>query len=127
MNANLSDLELEAISSRAERATPGPWFGHATDDQHSSNALYISTAEGSKEYHDNRNGLAENHPEQTDAATVIAITLLQTPLLCRPKEFEQNTEFIACARSDIPRLVAEVRDLRKRLSKFEIKRSTESD
>ncbi len=114
----MNDAELAAISARADQATPGPWFGHATDDEYSSNALYVSPRPGSQEHHDNRRGMAEGNPFQADPASVVAITLLQTPLLCLPKEFEENTEFIAHARADIPRLVAEVRRLRKRLEEL---------
>ena len=115
----ISNDELETIASRADRATPGPWISHATADEHSSNALYVSPAPDSKESHDSKKGLAENDPKQVNPASVVAITLLQTPLLCRPKEFEENTGFIAHARSDIQRLIAEIRRLKKRRQAIE--------
>jgi len=61
-------------------------------------------------------------PDQAEPVSVVAITLLQMPNLCCPKECEENTEFIAQARSDVPRLVAEVRRLKKQLQKLQVGR-----
>jgi len=109
----IDDNELEEINLRASRATPGPWFGHATDDVEASNALYVSTTPGPGiTVHDNRRGLSDGGRNQVDPSTVVAITLLQGPCLCRPDEFDENTEFIAHARSDIPRLIEEIKRLK---------------
>jgi hypothetical protein len=114
----ISDDELGAMAASADQATPGPWFTHATDDEYSSNALYVSTIPGSKEQHDNRRGMADGDPFQATKTTVVAITLLQKPFLCLPNECEENTEFIANARTDVPRLIIEVRRLKKRLKEL---------
>jgi len=109
----IDDDELEEISLRAARATPGPWFGHATDDMDASNALYISTTEGPGiTVHDNHRRLSEGDRHQVDRSTVVAITLLQRPCLCTPHAFDENTEFIAHARSDVPRLIEEIKRLK---------------
>lgn len=109
----ISDNELEEISLRADRATPGPWFGHNTDDVDAANALYISTTPGPGiTVHDNRRGMSEGDKNQVDRSTVVAITLLQRPCLCVPDAFDENTEFIAHARSDIPRLIEEIKRLK---------------
>jgi hypothetical protein len=110
----IHDTELEEISLRASRATPGPWFGHATDDEYASNALYISTKKGPGiTVHDNLRAMSDGDPNQAIPSTVVAITLLQAPCLCQPDACEENTEFIAHARSDIPRLIEEIKRLRK--------------
>jgi len=112
----IDDKELEEISLRASRATPGPWFGHATDDASASNGLYVSPTPGQGIMeHDNRRGLSDGDPKQVDPSTVVAITLLQAPTLCGPPAYEENTEFIAHARSDVPRLIEEIRRLKKLL------------
>lgn len=109
----MNDNELEEISVRAAKATSGPWFGHATNDVDSSNALYISTTPGPGiAVHDNRRGLSEGDRQQVDRSTVVAITLLQRPCLCTPDAFDENTEFIAHARSDVPRLIEEIKRLK---------------
>ena len=82
------------------------------------NARYASSKPG-PEAHDERQGMAVG-PEQANPNEVIAITLLQEPLLCRSKEFENNSIFIAAARSDIPKLVEEVRRLKEELGKLKI-------
>jgi hypothetical protein len=109
----ISDNELEEILLRASRATPGPWFGHATDDFDWSNALYISTTQGlDLSTHDEKKGMSDGDPNQAPPSTVVAITLLQAPRLCLSDAFEENTEFIAHARSDIPRLIEEIKRLK---------------
>jgi hypothetical protein len=114
----ITEYQLSAIEARAEKASPEPWFIHRTDDEAAVNALYISNEPGPLN-HDQKRGLAEDGPDQVRPANVIAITLLQTPHLCRPKLCDENTEFIAHARSDVPLLVAEIRRLTKRLQEVE--------
>ena len=114
----MSNGELEEIWARAKSATPGPWFVHYTDDEHAANARYISSEPGPAA-HDERQGMAVG-PDQANPNEVIAITLLQEPLFCRSKEFENNSIFIAAARSDIPKLVEEVRKLKEELRKLKI-------
>jgi hypothetical protein len=115
----MSDNEVRMIAARASRATPGPWYSHATDDEYASNALYVSSIPGTKERHDNRRGLSHGNAHQVPPEQVVAITLLQAPRLCQPDEYEENTDFIANARSDVPHLVEEVWRLRKRVAELE--------
>jgi len=101
----LTAKQLEEIRARAEKATKGPWYAKATDDDHSQCCNFISTVPGPFE-HDQR------FIGEQDDETVVALTLLQAPRLADAPEFEENTEFIAHARDDIPALLAEVERLR---------------
>lgn len=107
----LTDEELTEIEVRANAATPGPWYAHATDDEVFSNARYISLEPGEFR-HDNKRSMDSQSDERADSEQVIAITLLQSPRLADCDECDENTLFIAHARSDIPRLIAEIRRLR---------------
>jgi len=110
-NHPITEAELDSILDRASKAILGPWFIHYTDDACAANARYISNAPGSGR-HDQKRGLAEDNPSQARSKTVIAITLLQNPLLCRAPLYNENADFIAQARTDVPRLVAEIKRLR---------------
>lgn len=114
MTAPMTEQRLAEIEARANAATRGPWFAHATDDQMFMNARYVSITPGSF-HHDEGNGMAEGWSSQVDSETVVAITLLQSPRLVDPDEMDENTEFIAAARFDVPALVMEVRRLRTAL------------
>ena len=110
----MTETELNEIEVRAQRATAGPWFVHRTDDEQSQGALYVGTPYSGGD-HDNRRGMGDGAARQANPVEVIAITLLQHPNLCGADECEENTSFIAQARSDVPRLVAEVRALKEQL------------
>jgi hypothetical protein len=58
-------------------------------------------------------GLAERCPE-FDNTEIVAARLVQEPRYVNPfdKRWDENAAFIAAARSDIPRLIAEVKRLR---------------
>lgn len=118
----LSEQELDRIEARCEAATPGPWYARSTDDQVFMNALFVGTRPGEMGvdglYHDDGRGLAAGGKEQAPPEQIIAITLLQSPHLADVKDelWDENTLFIAYARSDIPRLIGEVRRLRARLN-----------
>lgn len=111
----ISDDELAEIEARAGAATPGPWYAHATDDEVFSNARYVSVQPGEFR-HDNKRGMDSQSDERADSEKVIAITLLQSPRLAECNECDENTLFIAHARSDIPRLIAEIRRLKAGVS-----------
>lgn len=115
----MTESELAEIEVRVAKATPGPWYARATDDVAFMNARYVGTqpvAPGDAEFrHDGLCGLSE---DGGDSRNVVAITLLQLPRLADLDECDENTEFIAHAREDVPRLVAEVRRLRARLAEL---------
>ena len=75
------EKQLQLIEERAARATPGPWYAHATDDMHASNARYVSVAPGNIFHHDNKRGMLEGASHQAKPEDVVAITLLQSPKL----------------------------------------------
>lgn len=105
----LTEGELNAISRRVENATPGPWFPAATDDDVAMSACYVTTTPCRFE-HDNKFGMA---PGTADFDNVICVTLLQHPRLACHKsdKWDENTEFIAHAREDVPALVETTRAL----------------
>lgn len=109
MSESISEADLLAIEQRAAKATGGPWHPHFTDDEEFSSAAYVSTEMG-KIGHDNKRRLFAGGKDQANPAKVVAITLLQTPYLAITDECSANTQFIAKARTDIPRLVLEVRN-----------------
>jgi len=114
----MTDHELAQIEERAASATPAPWYAHATDDCSHTNARYVSI-EPSDFSHDNKEGLCEDSPDQAQPKAIIAITLLQSPRLATVAACDENTIFIAHARTDVPTLVAEVRRLRRRVVELE--------
>ncbi len=115
-DAPLSPEDLEEIEDICEAATPGPWYPRATDDELCASARYVGLKPAMRDalgfLHDGLQGPSEGHDQELD---VVAITLLQNPCLtgvsdCREDE---NTLLIARARTDVPRLVREVRRLRE--------------
>lgn len=84
----LSDQELDEIERRARAATSGPWRSYIEGRDHLSGDSFISTG-GDELY---------LHPP---------------PNLSR----SADQDFVAAARQDVPRLVAEVRRLRRMIGK----------
>ncbi len=105
MDGPLTDDELAAIERRATKATPGPWFVRWLDDDAAMNLVAVGTEPDT--------GLHERYPD-FDAGTMVALTVVQDPLyaLISDGREVENAEFIAHARLDIDRLLAEVRTLR---------------
>jgi hypothetical protein len=101
--------ELDAIERRAKGASPGPWHVRLLDDDYAAGLVAVSTVS------DDPADAGPRWPE-FDAGTIVAATLIQNP--CRyvdvdDQRWDENATFIAHARDDIPRLVAEVRRLRQ--------------
>lgn len=109
-----TDDELQQIRARAEAATPGPWVMVHGDDEYSMNLYCVAP---------------KSIAHRVDTEEVIALdgvicgTLVQVPKTIGhnhnelnetvgPK-WEENAEFIAHARTDIPALLDEVERLRK--------------
>lgn len=80
----LTERELDAIFSRCEAASPGPWVSHVEGRDHVSGSNFIMTGEG------------KNRGEDIELSGASI----------------EDQDFIAHARQDVPRLVDEVRRLR---------------
>ncbi|MEV4159250.1 hypothetical protein [Nonomuraea dietziae] len=106
MSMPITDSELQEIDSRAQAATPGPWHVRFLDDDAAANLVAVSTVPDT--------GGGERWPEW-DNSEMVAATLVQfpKPYVASPDDrWDENAAFIAHARSDVPRLLAEVRRLR---------------
>lgn len=102
----LTDQELAAIEELAKAATPGPWFIRHLDDEAAMNLVAISTVPDT--------GHGERWPE-FDHREIVAATLVQRPRYVdvADERWDENAQFIANARQDIPRLIAEIKRLRR--------------
>ncbi|THV30209.1 hypothetical protein [Glycomyces paridis] len=100
---------LQEIESCSAAATPGPWFVRFLDDDHAMSLVAVSTVESSSG--------GERWPDFSNGE-IIAATLVQHPRYVdvEDERWDENAAFIAMAREAIPRLVAEVRRLRSRLT-----------
>ena len=88
---SLSTDELREIRARVDAATPGPWESFVEGRDHTSGADFIRTG-----------GLRDDCPD------------LYVQHESRPAP-THDLDFIAHARQDIPRLIAEVERLRSKL------------
>ena len=93
----LTDQELAEMQLRAEQASPAPWQSFLERRDHLSGDSFIRVG-----------GLDDDEPDmyvmrQTDKGL--------------PPASEFDLDFIANARQDVPRLVAEVRRLRQLLDR----------
>ena len=82
---DLTEEELDAISSRCEAATLGPWASYVEGRDHMSGSNFIMTGEGE---------------DRGDDIELSGASI-------------EDQDFIAHARQDVPRLVDEVRRLRR--------------
>ena len=82
----MTDEELREIEERANQATPGPW---SVRDQ------FIETA--------------------SSPSHLLGVTMQRTEEGLTQLPGEQNARFIAQARTDIPRLVSEIRRLKSQI------------
>jgi hypothetical protein len=80
-------------------------FVRFVDDDHAMNLVAVSTAPDT--------GLGERWPD-FDSGSIVAATLVQQPRYAdvSDQRWDENAAFIAHARDDIPRLLAEIRRLR---------------
>ena len=101
----LSDVELDEMQQRCDTATAGPWFIRVLDDAHAMTLYAVSTKPDTNQ--------GERWPD-FEQWTMVAATLVQEPryVSIEDERWVENARFIAHARSDVPRLVAEVRRLR---------------
>ncbi|MFR9778558.1 hypothetical protein ACL02O_21225 [Micromonospora sp. MS34] len=105
----ISDAELTEIDTLAQAATPGPWYVRQLDDDWAMSLVAVSTVPDT--------GRGERWPD-FDHREVVAATLVQQPRYAdvADERWDENAAFIANARRDVPRLVAEVRRLRQLLA-----------
>lgn len=89
MNTSPSELELQEMEARAAAAQPGPWKSWVEGRDFLSGSNFIQTGEGADRGDDIEMG----------GATA------------------EDQDFMAAARQDIPRLIAEVRRLRALLNR----------
>ena len=84
----MTDLELKEIQLRCDAATRAPWVSYVEGRDHTSGSDFIMTGEG------------ENRGEDIEltGATVA------------------DQDFIAHARQDVPKLIAEIQRLKEKLS-----------
>ncbi|MCM0678516.1 hypothetical protein NCC78_28145 [Micromonospora phytophila] len=107
----LTDAELDDIQQRVEAASPGPWYVRLLDDSHAAGLVAVGTAPDT--------GRGERWPD-FPADEMIAATLVQFPeryVDCADERWDENATFIAHARHDVPRLLAEIRRLRAQLQR----------
>jgi len=97
-------IDLDAIEARANAATPGPWHARYLDDESSRSLLGVSTKPDT--------GLHETFGG-AHAETMVAVTMDHYLAQHTAQRWSEDAEFIACARTDVPVLVAEVRRLRR--------------
>ena len=108
----MNESELEAIRRRAAAASAGPWFVRYLDDEYAANLVAIATRPGPTDGEDGsfRDG-------DVDARDIVAATLIQNPeryVDIADHRWDENAEFIAHAREDVPRLLDEIERLRAR-------------
>ena len=101
----LTDTELAAIAARAAAATPGPWHVRHLDDDHSMNLTAVSSQPATT--------TPDRWPND-EHASIVAATLVQQPRYVdhTDRRWVENATFIAAARTDVPRLLAEITRLR---------------
>ncbi len=104
--AQMADAELAEIRERTEAATPGPWFVRFLDDDYAANLVAVSTVADS----------GNEGPRWPDfnGRELVAGTLIQCPIPyvgIEDTKWDENAKFIAHSRTDIPRLLDEIRRL----------------
>lgn len=113
----LTERELSEIDARLAAATPGPWrwdsFGSGTEYVHMRNASGRTGPRIMGPDHSDQDGHVGAHMFLHNVSAFQALTGEDERGLEREKA--ANAEFIAHARDDVPRLLAEVRRLRVRL------------
>lgn len=76
----LNDDELARIEKRCNAASPGPWISHVEGRDHTSGSSFIQT------------GTSERRGQDIELTGATA----------------EDQDFIASARQDVPRLIAEI-------------------
>ncbi|MEV7211476.1 hypothetical protein AB0O31_00065 [Kitasatospora cineracea] len=97
MNEALTDVELDAMEGRIAGATPGPWAALLETRRGIGGASCIQVGPG----------VAEQDDEM-----YLSRFIGGREVLGPDRQSDADLDFIAAAREDMPRLVAEVRRLR---------------
>ena len=103
---------LREIQERAEKATPGPWYYVNRDDDYAMNQDVVATVPDLYNHqgyeHSGFCGAGQAEPE------IIAGLLVQRPLAIGTPDakWEENAEFIAHAREDVPWLLEQIATLK---------------
>ena len=108
------DRDLAEIAGFCERATPGPWFVVFGNDNSAASFVGISV-DRTPDHLSFRAGTL-------NSSRMVAATLVQSPVgyVTGPDTlWDQNAEFIAAARTALPKLVDEVQTLRDRVRELE--------
>lgn len=103
-------LNLDEIAKRCEAATPGPWHINYTDDQQFMCMTLVTTTDDLvPDWH---NG---DRPDKYDPRVIVCGTLVQSPRYVdvADEKWDENALFIAHARTDVPNLLAAVRELKE--------------
>jgi len=102
----LIDEDLAAVEHRVRVASPGPWHVRHLDDDHAMSFTAVSTRPDT--------GKGERWPE-FEHGEIVAATLVQQPRYVDldDERGDENADFIAQDREDIPCLIAEIRRLRR--------------
>ncbi|MGW2256224.1 hypothetical protein ACWCXH_39760 [Kitasatospora sp. NPDC001660] len=105
----MTDEELAEIEALADAATPGPWHVRQLDDDFAMSLVAISTVPDT--------GAGERSPD-FGHHEIVAATLVQQPRYVdiADERWDENAQFIADARQNVPRLIAEIRRLRQLLA-----------
>jgi hypothetical protein len=105
----LSGDELAEITARADSSTPGPWFFRLLDDDWHMSLVAVTTSPATAD---------DGRAPTKIAVETIAATLVQHPryVTVADERWEENAKFIAHARTDVPRLVTEIKRLRALLA-----------
>jgi len=125
---------IDSIKARVNSATPAPWYVNFLDDSHFMNLVAVTTIPDSGKHE-----ALLNLPDDTDTEirdSIIATTLIQAEIqdgrpfveidLGNPNDvdftgypnynkWDEDAEFIAHAREDIPWLLAKIEELQQRI------------
>jgi hypothetical protein len=93
--SELSDDDLDAIEQRASLASPAPWEAFVEDRDHTSGDTFIRIG-----------GLDVSQPDMYVCQYGVGPSPVEVS--------DADLDFIAHARQDVPRLVAEIKRLRSR-------------
>lgn len=107
----MTEAELKAIEERANAATPGPWTADAEVEERNGGGtrLYVSA----------HNDDASGHVCRVTPIVEGSYKRWAQEDMAEPKRHKSDAAFIAAARSDVPALVAALREAQARIEELE--------